>query len=198
MTSREATVVRFFLERMDMAFIRFSAVLLITLLLVIPAHSQENAYTTLTRAAFFVAEPDSTITFYKVVLGYEEGTTARDVGPYPADNAWGIPEGSHLRLTYLKSRDGAYVAVMGLEDSELESLTRPPGATNAYGDVMLIHLVNNIDEVHARATAGGYDVIKPPTLSTSGTSKQMFLRDPNGIRIELNEILSPPTQSEQK
>lgn len=155
-----------------------------------PSLAQDEAYATLTRAAFFVAEPDATITFYKDVLGYEEGKTARNVGPYDADNAWGIPAGSHLRLTYLKSREGAYVAVMGLEDARLDTLPRPGGTANAFGDVMLIHLVQNMDEVYARALAGGYEVIKPPTLSGSGTSKQMFLRDPNGIRVELNEILS--------
>lgn len=156
------------------------------------AYAQDDTYATLTRAAFFVAEPETTITFYKQVLGYEEGPTARDVGPYAADNAWGIPEGSHLRLTYLKSKEGAYVAVMGLEDSSLKPLTRPMGVTNALGDVMLIHLVNNIDGIHARALERGHEVIKPPTLSANGTSKQMFLRDPNGIRIELNEILTLP------
>ena len=30
---------------------------------------QDEAYSTLTRASFFVAEPDATITFYKDVLG---------------------------------------------------------------------------------------------------------------------------------
>lgn len=154
-----------------------------------PTIAQESAYATLTRAAFFAANPEATIKFYKDVLLYEEGETARNVGPYPADNAWGIPEGSHLRLTYLKSHDGAYVAVMGLEDTTLETLARPDGATNAFGDVMLIHLVKNIDEIHERALTGGYSVVKPPTLSASGYSKQMFLRDPNGIRIELNEIV---------
>lgn len=161
-----------------------------------PSVAQDEAYATLTRAAFFVAEPESTITFYKDVLGYEEGKTARNVGPYDADNAWGIPAGSHLRLTYMKSRDGAYVAVMGLEDASLDTLPRPDGVANAFGDVMLIHLVQDMDEVYARALAGGYDVIKPPTLSSSGTSKQMFLRDPNGIRVELNEILTPTPSSD--
>ena len=114
------------------------------LLLASPATAQNDAYATLTRAAFFAANPEETIKFYKDVLGYEEGDTARNVGPYPADNAWGIPEGSHLRLPYLKSRDGAYVAVLGLEDSTLEAMPRPNGVTNAYGDVMLIHLVKNM------------------------------------------------------
>jgi catechol 2,3-dioxygenase-like lactoylglutathione lyase family enzyme len=163
---------------------------LLTMLFSFPSNAQDEAYSTLTRAAFFVAEPDATIIFYKDVLGYEEGKTSRNVGPYDADNAWGIPAGSHLRMTYLKSRDGAYVAVMGLEDASLGTLLRPDGVANAFGDVMLIHLVKNMDEVYSRAIAGGYDVIKPPIFSGSGTSKQMFLRDPNGIRVELNEILT--------
>jgi catechol 2,3-dioxygenase-like lactoylglutathione lyase family enzyme len=169
---------------------------LMIVLLGSPSFAQDEAYATLTRAAFFVAKPDSTIAFYKDVLGYEEGKTARNVGPYDADNAWGIPAGSHLRLTYMKSRDGAYVAVMGLEDDSLETLPRPDGIANAFGDVMLIHLVQNMDEIYARARAGGYEVLKPPTLSSTGTSKKMFLRDPNGIRVELNETLTAVTGSD--
>jgi len=67
---------------------------LMIVLLGSPSFAQDEAYATLTRAAFFVAKPDSTIAFYKDVLGYEEGKTARNVGPYDADNAWGIPAGS--------------------------------------------------------------------------------------------------------
>ena len=107
-------------------------------------------------------------------------------------------QGHTCGLTYLKSRNGAYVAVMGLDDAALETLARPDGVANAFGDVMLIHLVRGIDEVHARAVAGGYRVIKAPILSVTGASKQIFLREPNGIRIELNEILAAAPDSDSQ
>ncbi len=154
-----------------------------------PVAAQEDAFATLTRAAFFAEEPDETIKFYINVLGYQEGPTARNVGPYPADNHWGIPEGAHLRMTYLKSVDGAYVNVLGLEDASLPLNTQSKSTQNSYGTVMLIHTVNNIDGVFQKALEGGYTVIKQPTLTTAGTSLQMFLIDPNGIRIELIERL---------
>ena len=34
--------------------------------------------------------------------------------------------------------------------------------------------------------------LNPPKLLHTGAAKQMFLRDPNGIKIELNEILKKP------
>lgn len=154
-----------------------------------PVAAQEGAFATLTRAAFFAEQPDETIKFYINVLGYEEGPTARNVGPYPAGNHWGIPEGAHLRMTYLKSLDGAYVNVLGLEDSSLPQGAQSTGTQNSYGTIMLIHTVNDIDGVFQKALEGGYTVIKPPTLTTTETSLQMFLLDPNGIRIELIERL---------
>lgn len=42
------------------------------------------------------------------------------------------------------------------------------------------------------ALAGGYKVLNAPSLSHSGAAKQMYLRDPKGLKIELNEILKKP------
>ena len=54
---------------------------------------------------------------------------------------------------------------------------------------MFVHQVTNIKEIERRAKAGGYQVLRDAIPSPSGKSLQMFLRDPNSVRLELFEML---------
>ncbi|MDX2144763.1 MAG: VOC family protein [Rhodospirillaceae bacterium] len=145
---------------------------------------------TLQRAAIMVKNRPATVKFYREVLGYTEEPTSTDIR-LPTDHPLGMPPDAVLSMTYMKSLDGAFVAVMGVDSKEMGTVTRPTGNANAYNDVMLVHVVTGIEAIHARAVAGGYTVLSPPILSRSGRAKQMFLRDPNGIKIELNEMIEP-------
>lgn len=143
---------------------------------------------TLQRAAMFVKDRPAVVAFYRDVLGYAEGVTTLGAGPYAAGNPWGLPAGAHIDLTYLKSADGAFMAVMST-DAALPELARAPGGGNAFSEIALVHTVTGLDAIHARAKAAGAVILQPPKLSASGKARQMFLRDPAGTRIELNEML---------
>jgi catechol 2,3-dioxygenase-like lactoylglutathione lyase family enzyme len=155
------------------------------------AQDTPDAYATLQRAAVMVKDRPATVKFYRDVLGYAEEQTTTDVKLAP-DHPLGLPSDAVLSMTYMKSRDGAYVAVMGVDSQTLPTLERPTGSGNAYNDVMLVHIVRNVDEIYKRAMAGGYTVLSAPRLSRTGAAKQMLMRDPNGIKLELNEILKKP------
>jgi catechol 2,3-dioxygenase-like lactoylglutathione lyase family enzyme len=143
---------------------------------------------TLQRAAIMVKDRPATVKFYREVLGYTEEPTSTGIR-LPPGHPLGMPSDAVLSMTYMKSHDGAFVAVMGVDTQEMGAVSRPSGSANAYNDVMLVHVVTGIEAIHARAVAGGYTVLSPPVLSRSGRAKQMFLRDPNGIKIELNEMI---------
>jgi catechol 2,3-dioxygenase-like lactoylglutathione lyase family enzyme len=150
------------------------------------AGAAESVSATYLRTAIFVKDRAATVKFFRDVMGYEEGPT----GPVEAPaEALGLPPDAKVTLTALKSKDGAGLSIMGVDSAALASLARPSGIANAGGDVMLVHQVTGIDEIHARAKAGGYEVLMPPRLSRTGKSKQMFLRDPNRVRLELYEML---------
>jgi catechol 2,3-dioxygenase-like lactoylglutathione lyase family enzyme len=158
-------------------------------LLAIPAFAQDAA--TLQRVAVMVKDRPATVKFYKEVLGYAEEPPVTGV-TLPPDHPLGLPSDAVISMSYMKSKDGAYVAVMGVESKSLPTLDRPTGRDNAYNDVILVHVVDDVEAIHARALAGGYEVLNAPKLSRTGGAKQMFLRDPNGLKIELNQILKPP------
>jgi catechol 2,3-dioxygenase-like lactoylglutathione lyase family enzyme len=171
---------------------RFLVALAVALLAAVGAQAQPSeGIATLQRAAVMVKDRPATVKFYRDVLGYTEEPTATGVKLAPG-HPLGMPADAVLSMTYMKSKDGAYVAVMGVESAQMGTVQRPTGTDNAYNDVMLVHVVTGIEEIHKRAVAGGYTVLNAPTLSRSGVAKQMFLRDPNGIKIELNEILKTP------
>lgn len=153
-----------------------------------PAFAQEAA--TLQRVAVMVKDRPATVKFYKEVLGYAEEPSSTGI-TLPPDHPLGLPADAVISMSYMKSKDGAYVAVMGVESKSLPTLQRPSGRDNAYNDIILVHVVNDVEEIHRRAVAGGYEVLNAPKLSRTGGAKQMFLRDPNGLKIELNQILKP-------
>jgi len=152
------------------------------------AAAQEGVSSTFLRSAIFVKDRAATVKFFKEVMGYEELTT-NELAPATADDPLGLPAGTKRVLTGMKSKDGAGLSIMGLEHPDLKALARPAGIGNAYGDVMFVHQVTNIKEIEKRAKAGGYEVIRAAVPSPSGRSLQMFLRDPNGVRLELFEML---------
>lgn len=168
-----------------------SVITLATLIATSSIAAEPDAFATLQRAAVMVKDRPATVKFYREVLGYTEEPSVTGI-KLPADHPLGLPPDAVISMTYMKSRDGAYVAVMGVDSPSLPTLQRPTGKENAYNDVILVHVVTNVDEIYKRALAGGYTVLAPPTLSRTGAAKQMFMRDPNGIKIELNEILKKP------
>ena len=157
----------------------------IGLLAAAPAFADGPVASTLLRTAIFVKDRAATVAFYRGVMGYDEVGTGPVVGFV---DAIGLPSNAKVTLTTLKSKDGAGLAIMGVESKSFGNLARAKGVANASGDVMLVHQVTGIDEIYARAKAGHYTVLRPPMLSSTGKSKQMFLRDPSGIRLELYEM----------
>ncbi|MBL8642673.1 MAG: VOC family protein [Rhodospirillaceae bacterium] len=152
------------------------------------AQAQEAVSSTYLRTAIFVADRAATVKFFRDVMGYAELST-NDLPPATANDPLGLPEGAKRTLTGMMSKDGAGLSIMGIVHPDFKTLARAAGGANSAGDVMLVHEVKGIKEIEARARAGGYEVIRAAIPSPSGKSLQMFLRDPNGVRLELYEML---------
>jgi catechol 2,3-dioxygenase-like lactoylglutathione lyase family enzyme len=154
-----------------------------------PVLAQEPAVSSsYLRTAIFVADRAATVKFFREVMGYEEAATG-ELAPAGENDPLGLPVGAKRTLTGMKSKDGAGLSIMGIEHPNFKPLARPAGIGNASGDVMFVHQVTNIKEIERRAKAGGYQVLRDALPSPSGKSLQMFLRDPNGVRLELFEML---------
>lgn len=153
--------------------------------------TEQQVSSTYLRTAIFVADRAATVKFFRDVMGYKELETS-DLGTAEGGNALGLPAGARRVLTGMASKDGAGLSIIGIDHPDFRPLARPQGIGNAGGDVMLVHQVENIREIYRRAVAGGYEVLRDPLPSPSGKSLQMYLRDPNGVRLELYEMLPQP------
>jgi catechol 2,3-dioxygenase-like lactoylglutathione lyase family enzyme len=157
-----------------------------------PSLAQDNAVSvTLVNAAILVADRPATVKFFRDVMGYAETRTVERPAAEP-DDPLGIPAGATSSLTGMTSQDGAGLAIIGVDSPDFRPLGRPAGAASAGGEVMLVHRVKNLKEIHARAVVAGYDIISPPKPSASGRSMSMMLRDPNHVRLEVYESIPPP------
>lgn len=162
---------------------------LVTLICAGAAVAQEAAVSSsYLRSAIFTTDRAATVKFYRDVMGFEEVST-NELPPATENDPLGLPAGAKRTLTGMKSKDGAGLSIMGIEHPNFKPLARPAGFGNAAGDVMFVNQVVNIKEIERRAKAGGYEVVRPAIPSPSGRSLQMFLRDPNGVRLELFEML---------
>jgi catechol 2,3-dioxygenase-like lactoylglutathione lyase family enzyme len=166
---------------------RLIALLATALLLAAHPAMADNVSSTYLRTAIFVPDRAATVKFFREVMGYDE----LDTSPVDASDSLGLPKDAKVTLTGMKSKDGAGLSIMGVESPRFKPLARAKGVANAGGDVMLVHQVTGIAEIYTRAKAGGYEILMAPKLSRAGKSMQMFLRDPNRVRLELYELLSP-------
>lgn len=164
---------------------RMIVLLATALLFAVGPAMADGVSSTYLRTAIFVKDRAATVKFFRDVMGYEE----LDTTPTEASDSLGLPKDAKVTFTGMKSKDGAGLSIMGVESQKFAALPRAKGIANSAGDVMLVHQVTGIAEIHARAKAGGYEVLMAPKLSRTGRSMQMFLRDPNRVRLELYELL---------
>ena len=126
---------------------RTIVILAAALLLAIQPAAAEGVSSTYLRTAIFVKDRAATVKFFRDVMGYEE----LDTTPTEAGESLGLPKDAKVTLTGMKSKDGAGLSIMGVESPAFKALARPKGTVNAGGDVMLVHQVTGIAEIHARA-----------------------------------------------
>ena len=91
---------------------------------------------------------------------------------------------------------GGRIAFLGIEgpDADRRRISNRRGTDT---DVVLPHRVDNLDEIWRRIQESGYQVLYPPTVSSTGRSRTMMLFDPNGHIVELFELFPPGGGSTQ-
>lgn len=132
-----------------------------------------------------VSDMAKSLEFYRDFLGLEVWADFEDNTDY-VQAITDVP-GAHLRMVKLKSPEGCSVEL-------LQYLSHPqevPEPRKAY-DVGCNHVslqVDDIDGLYEKLTKHGIRFHAPPMLSTSGGSKTTYCRDPEGVIVELVEIL---------
>jgi catechol 2,3-dioxygenase-like lactoylglutathione lyase family enzyme len=123
--------------------------------------------------------------FYRDLLGLEVWADFKDASPYVRAMT-GVP-GANIWMVKLKAADGGSIEL-------LQYLSDPravPEPTRAC-DVGINHValqVDNLDALYRKLLAHHIRFNAPPTVSPDGGAKVTYCRDPEGVLIELVEIL---------
>ncbi len=132
-----------------------------------------------------VSKMESSLPFYRDLLGLEVWWDQIEDGPM-VEAVTGVP-GARIHVVKLKAPDGVSIEL-------LQYLNTPkpiPSPSNA-NDVGCNHVamqVSDLAALHERAAAAGIRFHCPPAAAAGGKAKVTYCRDPEGVIVELVEIL---------
>lgn len=131
-----------------------------------------------------VADLDRSIAYYRDVIGL------RLLERLTRDDAYlkvvvGYPEVTLDVAVLVEPASGALLELLqylGTSGTAVDPATANPGTAH------VCFQVDDVDTVWARATAAGYGSVNPPVTPTAGRwtgGRSVYLKDPDGIRVEL-------------
>lgn len=152
--------------------------------------------TPLKRTAIIVRDMERSLAFYRDALGlnvWAEGTAGEEL---PAlYQLLGMPP-CQVRWVVLQSEDVDWgmVGLFELTDPAPEDDTHPSIDRVNRGEACLVFHTPDVDALYEKARSLGLTILCPPTVlelaQHDAVSKEMTLRDPNGVLVNLVESLA--------
>jgi lactoylglutathione lyase len=141
--------------------------------------------TAIRHTGIVVSDMETSLPFYRDLLGLQPWWDQIEEGPF-VEAVTAVP-GARVHTVKLKSPDGVSIEL-------LQYLNTPkpvPRLTNS-NDVGCNHValqVSDLQELYEKAVAAGVCFNTPPVLAGGGKAKVTYCRDPEGVLLELVEIL---------
>ena len=140
--------------------------------------------TTIRHTGIVVSDMEREVAFYRDLLGMEVWSDFEDDSDY-VQAVTEVP-GAKIWMVKLKAKDGVSIEL-------LKYLSHPqePAPRKAC-DIGVNHVamqVDDIDDLYEKMKAAGVRFHAPPTVSGDGGAKVTYCRDPEGVILELVQIL---------
>jgi catechol 2,3-dioxygenase-like lactoylglutathione lyase family enzyme len=132
-----------------------------------------------------VSDMTTSLPFYRDLLGLTVWWDQIEEGSF-VEAVTGVP-GARIRTVKMKAPDGVSIELL----QYLNTPSPIPSLTGA-NDVGCNHValqVKDLDSLYKKALAGGICFNSPPLMDTNGTAKVTYCRDPEGVYLELVELL---------
>lgn len=139
-------------------------------------------------AGIVVSDMARSLHFYRDLLGMTVWADFKDDSPY-VQAVTGVP-GAHVWMIKLKACDGVSVELLQYLSHRQD--VPPPRQACDVGVNHVALQVEDLDGLHRRLVEHGIAFNAPPTLSSEGTAKVTYCRDPEGVLLELVEIIDTP------
>ena len=117
-------------------------------------------------------------------MGLEVVQDYKDDSKYIND-VLGLSDGK-IHMVKLKTQDGYIIELLEYLNHPTEIVKTP---FYNVGNCHLAFTVHNAEEMYEKLLDKGIEIISKPLLSSDKTALVFFCCDPNGIRIELVEIV---------
>ena len=131
-----------------------------------------------------VKQMESSMQFYEDILGLEVVQDYKDDSNYIND-VLGL-SGGNIRMIKLKTQDGYIIELLEYINHPTKVLSSP---FYNVGNCHIAFTVSDAEQIYEKLKNEGVDVISKPLLSSEKTAKVFFCIDPNGIRVELVEMV---------
>lgn len=163
----------------------------------VSAQEEPSVQSFMTNSAIYVRDIDASIKFYTEYMGYIVRTDT-EVTAGKSKDTMGIDQEFSTKLYYLAPKPefttpgsfaGGLALVQVLSDN-LHSYERVMDSIQAVnGEIIMVHRVQNIKKIYETLVANGIKIVTPLSLSGSGKSMSFSAFDPDGIRVEMWEML---------
>jgi len=131
-----------------------------------------------------VKNMESSRQFYENILGLEVVQDYEDDSNYIND-VLGL-SGGNIRMIKLKTQDGYIIELLEYINHPTKVLSSP---FYNVGNCHIAFTVSDADEMYKKLLDKGIEIISRPLLSSEKTAIVFFCCDPNGIRVELVEMV---------
>ena len=132
-----------------------------------------------------VSDMEHTLRFYRDLLGLEVWSDVTDNSEL-VQAITGV-EGADLWMIKLKAPDGGSVELLKYRSHPQD--VPPPRRSCDVGINHIAIQVDDIDAVHRKLESEGITFHAPPIVSASRGAKLTYCRDPEGVIVELIEVL---------
>ena len=122
--------------------------------------------------------------FYESILGLQVVQDYKDDSKYIND-VLGLSDGD-IHMVKLKTKDNYIIELLEYINHPTEFSDRP---FYNVGTCHIAFTVENAEKIYSVLQNEGVEIISKPQLSSEKTAKVFFCNDPNGIRVELVEML---------
>ena len=155
---------------------------------------EDGVKSVLLRAVTVTYELEASLAFWRDILG-QEVVEWEKLDAKRAQSWLNVSEEAEIDFVVLKGDgdhpatyiQGSRITFIGIKDPQ-----RPPHETvkrrGEHGDMILVHRVGNLDEIHRRLKAAGHEFLYEPRDSGTGRSRTSMVVDPNGHIVELIEM----------
>jgi catechol 2,3-dioxygenase-like lactoylglutathione lyase family enzyme len=131
-----------------------------------------------------VSDLDASLKFYRDLLGFKATKTLQEKGPY-LNNILVLKEAA-VTTVKMAADDGNQIELLFFGPDT------KPAPNKKLDEVGLTHLaftVSDLDSLYSRLVAEGVVFNSAPQLSPDGYAKVAFCQDPDGVFLELVEVV---------